>query len=158
MSCVYKLSATRKPGQSKWSYKIKLSEQLVKTSIPGIQQIKRFMNDVGEYIGDMVFDENQDLSLTIIDPIDPSRYKSFPKNSRSKLLLEQIVISGKLVYSFPALTDIQQRVKAELNSVHSGIKRFLNPHIYPAGLEENLYRIRAAMIEKYKILNLPDSH
>ena len=38
---VYKLAAIRKPGEA-WQYKVKLSEQVIKTSIPGILQVRRY--------------------------------------------------------------------------------------------------------------------
>ena len=52
---VYKLSAIRDPGGA-WQYKVKLSEQAVKISNPGILQVRRYYED-GQAIGDMIFDE-----------------------------------------------------------------------------------------------------
>ena len=39
---VYKLSALREDARAPWQYKIKLSEQTVKISTPGILQVRRF--------------------------------------------------------------------------------------------------------------------
>ena len=52
---VYKLAAIRKPGQE-WQYKVKLSEQTIKVSTPGVQQIRRFYNEE-TLVGDMIYDE-----------------------------------------------------------------------------------------------------
>ena len=52
---VYKLSAIRSNG-SAWQYKVKLSEQAVKISNPGVLQVRRFYHD-GQATGDMIFDE-----------------------------------------------------------------------------------------------------
>ncbi len=41
LGCVYKLAAWRTPG-GPWQYPIKLSEQLIKISTPGMQQIRRY--------------------------------------------------------------------------------------------------------------------
>ncbi len=52
---VYKLAALR-DEQGHWQPKVKLSEQAVKISTPGILQVRRFMKP-GEAIGDVIFDE-----------------------------------------------------------------------------------------------------
>jgi nicotinate phosphoribosyltransferase len=44
---VFKLGAVRDPGAN-WDYKIKLSEQAVKVSKPGVLQVRRFERG-GEY-------------------------------------------------------------------------------------------------------------
>jgi nicotinate phosphoribosyltransferase len=152
LGCVYKLSALKQKGQAEWQYKIKISEQIFKTSIPGMQQIKRFISDNGEYLGDMIFDElnETNMSTNIIDPVENTHNKNFTPSTKSKLLLKHIVKAGQLLDDFSTLPEIQKFVKTELKSVHSGIKRFINPHQYPAGLEENLYKQRAQMIEKLK--------
>src|SRR5207248_3319128 len=50
---VYKLTAIRDAGQP-WRYKVKLSEQAVKVSTPGILQVARFTRQ-DEFVGDMIF-------------------------------------------------------------------------------------------------------
>jgi len=152
LGCVYKLSALKQSEQRHWQYKIKISEQTLKTSIPGIQQIKRFMSDGGAYLGDMIFDEldETNMSANIFDPVKNTRHKNLASYTKSKLLLKQIVRAGQLIDDFPNLSEIQKFAKIELQSVHSGIKRFINPHQYPVGLEENFYNRRAQMIEKLK--------
>src|SRR5205085_10918877 len=52
---VYKLMAM-KPKGGAWLHKIKLSEQVVKISTPGILQVRRFAVD-GQMGGDMIWDE-----------------------------------------------------------------------------------------------------
>ncbi len=52
---VYKLAALR-DEQGQWDHKLKLSEQPVKTSTPGVQQIRRF-SQRDRWVGDMIFDE-----------------------------------------------------------------------------------------------------
>src|SRR6185295_7194692 len=73
---VYKLAAVRRPGQA-WTYRVKLSEQTVKVSTPGIQQVRRFVAG-GEFMADAIYDEELGLGagdVTIVDPVDPTRQK-----------------------------------------------------------------------------------
>ncbi len=155
LGCVYKLSALKRGDDKGWQYKIKISEQAAKTSIPGVQQVKRFIGDDGEYLGDMIFNEADDnVSNNIIDPLDSNHKKTFPSNCKSKLLLKPIIKKGVIVYQFPSLSSIQERTKTEMNSIHYGIKRFMNPHIYPVGIEESLYYLRNELKNYFRLTNL----
>ncbi len=42
---------------------------------------------------------------------------------------------GERVYDPPGLPEIRTRVREQLAGFHEGIKRFVNPHRYPVGLE-----------------------
>ena len=77
---VYKLSAIRNPGEP-WEYKLKLSEQMIKVSNPGILQVKRF-NNKNINVADMVYDIHTDLgqNMTMVDPFDPTKQKNISKD------------------------------------------------------------------------------
>jgi nicotinate phosphoribosyltransferase len=151
---VYKLSAIRKAAgddgksQGDWEHKIKLSEQLAKTSIPGILQVRRFR--VGnECRADMIFDELTPLAskdAVMIDPMDDTRRRLLPAAAVTEDLLVPIFRQGRLVYDSPALGVIRHRAQDQLASFHPGIKRAVNPHQYPVGLEKGLFELRRQMI------------
>ena len=147
---VYKLAALR-DGNGKWLYKVKLSEQTAKISTPGILQIRRFRD--GQYfVGDAIYEENLGISdpCTIIDITDPTRRKSFESGASYEDLLAPIFRGGKLVYNEPDLKTTQQRTREQLAMLHPGIKRFIHPHRYPAGLEKRLYDLRTELILKQR--------
>ncbi len=56
---VYKLSGIRQ-ADGPWEHKIKLSEQAVKISNPGVLQVRRYRRD-GECMGDVIFDEEHPI-------------------------------------------------------------------------------------------------
>ena len=143
---VYKMSAI-KVG-NKWEEKIKLSEQSIKMNNPGIQQVRRFSNESGAF-SDMIFDVREEPSenVKIIDPMDSTRQRKIDlQKCSSEDLLQKIFDQGKLVYQKPSLIDIRSGLRKEMNSFHSGIKRFVNPHGYPVGLEENLHQKKTKLI------------
>ena len=143
---VYKLSAIRgKDGQ--WAYKVKLSEQSAKISNPGIQQVRRFRS-AKEFIGDGIYNEETGAPtpLTIVDPQDSTRRKHMGPETEFEDLLVPIFRQGELVYQMPDLTDIRQRVQAQIGMFHPGIKRFVNPHEYPVGLELGLHEMKMKLI------------
>ena len=147
---VYKLSAIRK-ADGTWQHKIKLSEQAVKVTNPGILQVRRFRKGK-EFIGDAIYDETRVLSrdVTIVDPVDVTRRKHFPAGTKHEDLLVPVLRRRKLVYDLPRLTDIRARAQEQLAMLYRGIKRLNNPHQYPAGLEMSLHEFKTELILRAK--------
>jgi nicotinate phosphoribosyltransferase len=143
---VYKLSAVREPGTA-WRPKVKLSEQTIKTSIPGILQVRRFRSG-NESVADAIYDEEHCPrgAVTIVDPLDPTRRRTIPEDTPFADLLVPIFRAGRRVYHPPPLDDLRRRVADELSRFHAGVKRFVNPHRYPVGLERDLHELRTQLI------------
>jgi nicotinate phosphoribosyltransferase len=147
MGGVYKLSALHEGG--KWNYKLKLSEQTVKISVPGVLQVRRYVQQ-GEAIGDAIYDEPTGIGdgTTIIDPMDMTRRKVIPPATAYDDLLVPVFRKGKLVYDMPAIDAVRARTQDQLTLFHGGVKRFVNPHQYPVGLERRLFDLRTELILK----------
>ena len=146
---VYKLSAQRAPD-GRWQYKIKLSEQTAKVSVPGVLQVRRFRDHDGAFVGDAIYDEPMGIGdpATIVDPMDVTRRKAFSTKCAYDELLVPIFRGGKRVYDPPPLDQVRERVRRELAGFHGGVKRFVNPHQYPVGLEMKLHELRMELILK----------
>lgn len=164
MGGVYKLAAVRRPGEP-WRHTVKLSEQAAKVSTPGIQQVRRFTAE-GLLVADMIWDEASGIGAPagagagreapepggrgepdlIIDPMDPTRRKKIPAGAAAADLLVPVFRGGARVYEPPPLEAIRARAQAELAACHAGIKRFVNPHQYPVGLEAGLYDLRTRLV------------
>ncbi|MEN9450016.1 MAG: nicotinate phosphoribosyltransferase [Pseudomonadota bacterium] len=151
---VYKLSAIMS-AQGEWENKLKLSEQTIKISTPGILSARRYYADKvnGSAMADAIYDDRLGISednITIIDPIDPTKRRSIPAATPHHDLLTPIFRLGKLVYKVPSLKSSQEKTHLELEQFHESIRRLLNPHAYPVGLEENLYNSKLTLILKAK--------
>ena len=148
---VYKISAI-KNDDDQWDYKVKLSEQAIKVSNPGLLQTKRYYYDDGSAMADMIFDEDHipENQAVIVDPLDITRRKAVSDSLKSKDLLVPIFRKGKLVYNQPSIEEIRNYAKDELKTFHPSIKRFTNPHGYPVGLEQNLYELKNQLIMKLR--------
>jgi nicotinate phosphoribosyltransferase len=148
---IYKLSALR-DGSGPWQYKLKLSEQPAKITNPGIHQVARFSRG-GEFIGDMIYNEAMPLpatARTIVDPHHPTRRKVIPIDATREELLVPIFRDGQLVYAEPTLLEIRARTQTQLAQLYSGIKRLLNPHEYPVGLEPGLSDLKNQLILQHR--------
>jgi nicotinate phosphoribosyltransferase len=145
---VYKLSAIREAGGA-WKYKVKLSEQAIKVSTPGLQQVRRFTRN-GEFIGDMIYNEfaPPTNAQVIVDPHNTTRRKAMPADATMEDLLVPIFRNGQLVYAEPTLAATRERAQAQLRQLYAGTKRLLNPHEYPVGLEPGLFDLKTELIFK----------
>ena len=143
---VYKLGAIR-GKEGRWAYKVKLSEQAIKVSNPGIQQVRRFR--VGEeFVCDAIFDTETGVHepITVVDPLDSTRRKHIGPETAFEDLLVPVFREGQLVYHAPPLVEIRQRAQQQLAMFHAGVKRFINPHQYPVGLELTLHDLKTNLI------------
>lgn len=145
---VYKLSAVKDGGRS-WNYKVKLSEQAIKISNPGIQQVRRFRDEDG-YIADMIFNIEDNLhgESVIVDPLDMTRRKRISAGCKFNDLLVPVFANGRQVYNVPGLSQTKAFVASQLEIFHPTYKRILNPHQYPVGLEIGLHEMKTDLILK----------
>ncbi|MFL6195971.1 MAG: nicotinate phosphoribosyltransferase [Thermoanaerobaculia bacterium] len=143
---VYKLTAIREPG-GEWEDRVKVSEQAVKTTNPGLQQVRRFRLN-GEPVGDLIYDERRGLgdAPVMVDPLDLTRRKAIPAGAVGEDLLVPVVRGGESVYAPPSLEEIRERLRGQLGQFHEGVKRFVNPHQYPVGLELDYFERKTRLV------------
>jgi nicotinate phosphoribosyltransferase len=145
---IYKLSAIRDSAGGQWQHKIKLSEQPIKVSTPGILQVRRFSND-GGFLGDVIYDELTGIaeSPTVVD-FGGHAHRQIAPTARHEDLLVPVFRQGKSVYNVPTAAEAQQRTKQQLDQLPDATKRLHNPTPYPVGLEENLYLLKSRLIDE----------
>ena len=145
---VYKLGAIRREN-GPWQKKVKLSEQAVKVSNPGSLQVRRFENQK-EYLADMIYDELDGIPTErrIVDIADVTIQRKIPGSAEYRDLLVPIFRRGNLVYERPSIHQMRGLVQSELGRFYTGVKRLLNPHIYPVGLELGLYENKSGLMQE----------
>ena len=138
---VYKLGAIKGAEDIDWSYKIKLSEQPSKTSIPGILQVNRYYhNDCP--VADMIVNENtenitQKLVTTDEEVVDLSNYAS-------KKLLRPIFRNGQLVYQQPDIHTIRNRSLEQTKVFNELLLKE-----YKLGMEQSLFNYKSSMLHTF---------
>jgi nicotinate phosphoribosyltransferase len=144
---IYKLGAVRPSRAAPWEPRLKLSDQIDKTSIPGVLQVRRFEQG-GEFFSDAIWEEGLGIpsACVIVDPADPTRRREIPTDAPWEDLLVPVFRGGRRVYHPPPLAEARARTKAQLARFHAGVKRFLNPHRFPVGLEKGLHELRTRLV------------
>lgn len=145
---VYKLGALQDESGN-WLYRVKHSEQRIKVSVPGCLQVRRYVDGQGMFIADQIYDELRQaaqLGDCVLSPFEDWQAKKIPQTAQAIDLLEPIFRNGELVYSLPSLAEAQKLATAQLQALHPGVKRLLNPHSYPAGLSPQLHELRRQLM------------
>jgi nicotinate phosphoribosyltransferase len=147
---VYKLSAIR-TEKGEWENKVKISEQTVKTTTPGVLQVRRFF-DQNHFFADAIFDEHRKKpsTWTLVDTQDSAHQREIPKDLDFQDLLVPIFRSGKCVYTKPALLDIRLKAKKELERMLPVHLRLMNPQSYLTGFEKTLFETKRSLIKKLR--------
>lgn len=147
---VYKLSALR-DGMGKWEYKLKLSEQVVKISNPGIYQVRRFFSNE-KYVMDVMYDYELGIpDMPEFVSLDAPHVKIQLADYNACMdLLKPIFEKGKLVYAPEPLSQARDR---SIQQVTQFLRNYAEKN-YSVGLEKNLHELKQRLIAEVS-LNLP---
>ncbi len=147
---VYKLSAIE-DETGEWRYCLKVSDQVIKTTHPGISQVRRYFDGRGA-VADMLYDERIPLTARphIINHTDASATRDVKENWTFRDLLVPMLRKGQSVYVSPSLKEIREKTYRELEQFDPAIRRFLNPSPFFAGTEQQLYNLKLKMIHEIK--------
>ena len=151
---VYKLSGIVNEDGSV-EPKIKLSNTVEKITNPGFKNIYRvYDKNTGKAEADCIFlrsedDVDETKSLTLVHPIERWKKTTFENYSVKKLQVD-VIKGGKLVYNLPNVTEIKEYVKTELDSFWDEYKRLDRPHVYKVDLSDQLYQLKAEMIDSIR--------
>lgn len=142
---VYKLGACRAEDGT-WRDVIKLSEQPIKISNPGILQVRRLWRG-NELAGDVIYDAQAGLAGPALHDIeDPTRPVYTPEFDREQDLLITVLDGGARVCAADPLDTSRARAQAELAQLSPRARRFLNPQPYPVGLDHHVHTRKQQLI------------
>jgi len=132
--------------------KIKLSENPIKTTLPGFKQVYRiFQNGMAKADIITLFDEviETHKPYLLFDPIYPFK-KQWIENFEVEPLLKRIFKQGKYVYDAPTIHQIRAYKEIALNKIWDQVKRLENPQEYYVDYSQQLYDLKTSMIELHR--------
>jgi nicotinate phosphoribosyltransferase len=146
---VYKMNALKENGEI--VPKIKLSDNPIKITLPGDQQVYRLYNGDGMAIADYITlaDEQPNFSkpLTIFDPTDTWKKMTLTDYKARKLLLP-FFRNGNLVSPLPTLQQIRQYRAQEEASIWEEHLRLSNPSPFKVDWSDALWQLRNKMLHQ----------
>ncbi len=144
---VYKLVGVEEHG--KLVPRIKISDSPGKTINPAFKEVWRlYDNRTGKAFADVLTlkDEVIEAPYRLTDELDKRKNKT-AKNFKAVKLQREIVKNGKIVYTFPSLDQIRNYLNTELDTLWDGLLNFSSPDKYYVNLSDELYDLKAEMIE-----------
>ncbi len=145
---IYKLGAVRSPG-SQWQYRIKLSDDLAKTSVPGSLQVRRFHHASGKFIADAIYETNHPPAqpCSVVN-LETGEQTEISAGTDSSDLLTPIFRAGKPVCSTPEIAASREHARQQLRCAPAEILDLTKPAPYKIGLEKSLYDLRSTLVAR----------
>jgi nicotinate phosphoribosyltransferase len=151
---VYKLVSIQ--HKSIWSGTLKISDNLEKSTLPGNKQIFRLYDNSGKATADLICLANEKINsfnnFILHHPLEENIVRRIEKDeiSKSEPLINIILKEGKVVYDFPDLNHLREVRNKDLEHLHDGVKRLINPHKYHVSASEKLIIYRQKLTERIR--------
>ena len=145
---VYKLCAVNEKGT--WEPRIKISDNVEKTTNPGLKDVYRIYDEQGRAIADLLTKKGEPLDLSKpYDFVSPERpWKKYKyENCTAKPMQKLMVKKGKRTFEPEAVSDIADRVKYQLHhEIWAEEQRFENPHLHYLDMSPDYYEMKIHML------------
>lgn len=149
LGCVYKLSARRSSAGEPWTPVVKLSEQPYKRTIPGLQHVRRYVDDQGSPVCDMIYDEAYlDGEGSTVVAVDDAALVADVSGFTGRELLVPCVRDGRASAPRERIEVARERNRAALKALDPVYKRFLYPQSYMVAMESGLARVRDELVRE----------
>jgi len=135
------LDGVYKLAHSAGKPRLKLSENISKTTFPGIKIVTRYTDEDGHFVGD-------GISLAEEPPVERIYHPFFPEKSTvttsygAHALMKPIVESGELKESLATINQASAYRAERFACLPMEHKRFHHPHVYKVGISEALMNLR----------------
>lgn len=146
---VYKMNALETNGVM--VPKIKLSDNPIKVTLPGRQELYRLYTKDGMAVADLitlddeVIDESQ--PLTIFDPVDTWK-KMTLTDFKAEKLLQPAMKDGKVVEEKESLLDKRKRREKQEATIWEQHLRLIYPSLFKVDWSEKLWNLRNDMLHE----------
>ena len=145
---VYKLMAVE-DAEGNIHPRIKISENVVKITVPSFKRAYRFYDANGKAVADYLTLRHETVDdtkpLEIFDPENTWKRKTL-EHFTARELQVPVFLNGELVYDLPSLEEIRAYCRRELDTLWDEVKRFDNPHQYYVDFSQELWDLRDRLL------------
>ncbi len=125
--------------------RLKISENLQKTTLPGKKKVLRYYNEEGRFYADCIVLQNESSPGVMVHPFEKEKSLTLEGFDFENLFQEHIK-DGKICYKPRKAFEIRELAAERLKLLPSEHKRFDFPHIYKVGLSEKLLNLQSRLI------------
>ena len=130
--------------------RIKISDSLIKTTLPHQKQVFRIYDDAGNLIGADAIAMVDETKVDVMHhPYEPFK-QLYVSPLNQEPLLKKVMENGEILIKKRSLKEIADFSRERLEKLPLEYKRFDNPHIYKVGISSNLKNERDRLIELHK--------
>ncbi len=147
---VYKLVAMDNGGV--WAPAIKISDTPDKAPNPGHKHLWRLYDRFGKATADVLSLEDEDpcemAEILLHHPSDHLKFRLLRCDELSEIepLLVDVLRQGRLVGELPDIEAMRAKRRADVDRLHPGVRRMMNPHIYHVSLTDRLWKYKQTLI------------
>ncbi|MBL3656445.1 nicotinate phosphoribosyltransferase [Fulvivirga sediminis] len=131
--------------------RIKLSENLSKTTLPDRKQVWRLYDEDGFLFGADAIALHDEVDIDIMHHAYEPHKQLDIRNITKKPILKKVFENGEILTGSPSLSDISKFSQEQLSLLPDEYKRFEYPHNYKIGISSKLKALRNDLREKYKV-------
>ena len=130
---------------------LKLSEDVIKVTLPGEKKVVRYFNGNNKFYADAIAlsNESEKEIHTIFHPQHPERNTPV-EGLKSETIVKKIVDQGRVIMAEKNVAEISDYRKFRVSQLPDEHKRFEYPHLYKVGLSESLMSLRNKLITGIK--------
>lgn len=130
--------------------RIKLSESLSKTNLPGRKQAYRVFSEEKKFLGmDAVALRDETKLSTLYHPVRNEVFQSV-QHGQLEPLLQPVMINGERIHPPKTLDEIAQYSQQRLNLLPNQYKTLDKPEAYQVALSEQLMKKRDELVLQYQ--------
>jgi nicotinate phosphoribosyltransferase len=141
------LDGVYKLGEINGKPRLKISDNITKTTLPGKKTLCRFRDDKGMFRADgIAADEETGLEI-IHHPFEPGKSSNVSGWQRERLI-SKVMEKGRKATGKQTPGEVADYAQSRLKSLPGEHKRFMNPHVYKVGISSQLLELRQQLTGK----------
>ncbi|MCK9291314.1 MAG: nicotinate phosphoribosyltransferase [Bacteroidales bacterium] len=130
---------------------LKLSDDLIKLTLPGEKKVLRYFNGQNKFYADAIALAHENLNeiTTIYHPHDAEKNTSVIELT-SEAIQSKVMDKGKRLSERTSIQQSSDYRKLRISQLPDEHKRFEYPHLYKVGISEKLMQIRDTLVRNIK--------
>ncbi|HHE55358.1 MAG TPA: nicotinate phosphoribosyltransferase, partial [Caldithrix abyssi] len=140
---VYKLSALNDQPR------MKISDTLIKSTLPGKKKVVRYSNGEGGFLADAIVLEEEQQIDCMYHPFEKEKHLRVSGLHQEELFIK-VMEDGEIITDQKTVEEIAEFSRHRLALLPNEHKRFEYPHIYKVGISKKLMEARDAMVRQFR--------